>query len=173
MQQDCFSVSAPNDHIYIPVDHHSIKLSEPLDSNGLLKAIGSSAGMLDDSMRGTDATPANGQAIITSDENDTVLMTFNGDYTIENVCFDCRNVRLGIRCRRGTVTLKNCRLIDNSKSSTNNGISIAGRILLNILKEISELHRGRLKKTTKMLYFLFVNRWRQSHIGKFQHREFR
>lgn len=66
------------------------------------------------------------QAIVASEENDNILMIFNGDYTIENVCFDCRNVQLGIWCKRGTVTLNNCHLINDSKSSTSRGISIAG-----------------------------------------------
>lgn len=122
--QDCFGVSAPNDHIYIPIARHTIKLLEPLSSNGVLKAIGSN----EHHNNPNGGLMTNGQAIIASEEHDNVLLLFNGDYTIENVSFDCRNVRLGIRCRRGTVTLKNCRLIDSSKSSINNGISIAGRL---------------------------------------------
>lgn len=64
------------------------------------------------------------RAIIASEENDSTLMVFNGDYTLENVWLDCRNVRLGLRARHGTLTLKNCRLIGNVQSSTSVGIIV-------------------------------------------------
>lgn len=64
-------------------------------------------------------------AIIASEENDNALMVFNGDYTLENVWLDCRNVRLGVWVRHGTLTLKNCRLIGDSRSSTSNGVVVA------------------------------------------------
>lgn len=99
---------------------------EPLNSNGLLKAIGSADNNVIDSSDAIIKSKKHNQAIIATEENDNVLMIFNGDYTIENVCFDCRNVQLGIWCKRGTVTLKNCHLINDSKSSTSRGISIAG-----------------------------------------------
>lgn len=64
------------------------------------------------------------RAIIASQDNDNALMVFNGDYTLENVWLDCRNVRLGVWARHGTLTLKNCHLIGDSRSSTNNGIVV-------------------------------------------------
>lgn len=63
-------------------------------------------------------------AIIASEENDSTLMLFNGDYTLENVWLDCRNVRLGVWARRGILTLKNCHLIGDASSSTSNGIVV-------------------------------------------------
>lgn len=92
----------------------------------MLKAIGSADNNVIDSSDAIIKSKKHNQAIIATEENDNVLMIFNGDYTIENVCFDCRNVQLGIWCKRGTVTLKNCHLINDSKSSTSRGISIAG-----------------------------------------------
>lgn len=64
------------------------------------------------------------RAIIASDKNDNTLMVFNGDYTLENVWLDCRNVRLGVWIRHGTLTLKNCRLVGDAHSSTSNGIVV-------------------------------------------------
>lgn len=74
-------------------------------------------------------------AIIMSEDNDSTLLVFNGDYTIENVWLDCRNVRRGLWCRRGTITLKNCRIIGDEKSSTGNGVVVAGNINNNLILE--------------------------------------
>lgn len=109
------------DHIFIPPGLHSIKLLEPLNSNGHLEAI-------DNDENKESLLDATKNAILTCEENDIVFLTFNGDYTLENVTLDCRNVRLGIWCKYGTVTLKNCYLIGELNSSTSTGINIAGKI---------------------------------------------
>lgn len=54
-----------------------------------------------------------------------MLLTFNGDFTLENVTLDCRNVRLGIWCMRGTVILKNCYLIGDATSAIGNGVKVS------------------------------------------------
>lgn len=108
-----------------------IKFLEPLNSNGLLKAIVDKQKIITsvESLQkriGEELNPKK-DAIIISEEEDSTLLVFNGDYTIENITFDCRNVRLGLWCRSGVITLKNCVLIGNKKSSTGNAIVVAGR----------------------------------------------
>lgn len=108
-----------------------MKLLEPLNSNGMIKAIlNSDAAKENVSLMDPKAedvfSKLQDRAVIMSEENDNTLLVFNGDYTIEDVCFDCRNVRLGIWCKNGTVTLKNCLLIGEKSSSTGNGVVVAG-----------------------------------------------
>lgn len=101
---------------------------EPLNSVGSIKAI--LLREIDDMSPEEvvkaveNAKTEQNHAIIASEENDSTLMVFNGDYTLENVWLDCRNVRLGVWCRHGTITLKNCRLIGDPRSSTGNGIVV-------------------------------------------------
>lgn len=120
---------ATNDEIYIPSGRHRIKFMEPLKSAGSIKAIllNEIDNISQDKVVKAIESPQieQNRAIIVSEENDNALMVFNGDYTLENVWLDCRNVRLGVWARHGTLTLKNCRLIGDSRSSTSNGIVVA------------------------------------------------
>lgn len=108
-----------------------IKFLEPLNSNGLLKAIIEKQEIITSveslQKRIGEKLDATKDAIIVSEEEDSNLLVFNGDYVIENITFDCRNVRLGLWCRSGIITLKNCILIGNRNSSTGNGIVVAGK----------------------------------------------
>lgn len=104
--QNCLKLCMPRDYIYLPPGQHSVKWLEPLNSSGLLKAV-------------TTAT-------ITTEESDNVLLSINGDYTIENVILDCQQVRFGIWNKSGTITLKNCQLIGD-RSSSGIGIAITGK----------------------------------------------
>lgn len=117
----------------MPFGKHPIKLIEPLNSNGYIRAI-------DNDENKESPLDSTNNAVIACEENDSVLLTFNGDYTIESVTFDCRNVRLGIWCKSGTITLKNCCLIGDNKSSTCIGINVSGNnsifILCNELKHL-------------------------------------
>lgn len=112
------------DHIYLPVGRHDIKLLEPLNSNGLLKAV---SGEENNKIEfDANAIDLKGRTIITTEQSDNIFLSFNGDYKIENVILDCRQVRIGIWAKGGTVTLKNCQLIGDRSSSTAIGIGIAG-----------------------------------------------
>lgn len=118
-------VSVSRDYIYLPSIRHTIRLVEPLNSGGLLKAVyGEENNKIDSDSKILESME---KPIITPEESDNVFLSFNGDYTIENVILDCRQVRVGIWIKGGTVTLKNCRLIGDRKSSTGVGIAIAGR----------------------------------------------
>lgn len=116
---------ASRDRIYIPTSRHTIRLLESLNSGGILKGISNEENNQPD-FDSSKALESNEKPIIDSEENANMLLSFNGDYTIENVIIDCRQVRIGIWIKEGTVILKNCCLIGDRKSSTGIGIVIAG-----------------------------------------------
>lgn len=76
----------------------------------------------------TNVLESNEKAIVASEEVDNIFLSFNGDYTIENVIIDCQLVRVGIWTKGGTITLRNCQLIGDRSSSTGIGIAIAGKV---------------------------------------------
>lgn len=105
---------------------HSIKLLEPLNSGGILKA----AACMDENKAlefNIETSVPNDYTVLTTEETENVFVCFNGDYTIENVILDCRQARFGILIKAGTVTLKNCQLIGDRSSSTSIGIFITGK----------------------------------------------
>lgn len=116
---------ASRDYIYLPTGRHSIKWLEPLNSGGLLKAITS----VENNKTDSNGLESKENAIVTTEESDNVFLSFNGDYTIENVILDCRQVRVGIWTKGGTVTLKNCQLVGDRSSSVGIGIVIAGKMV--------------------------------------------
>lgn len=60
----------------------------------------------------------------------------NGNFTIENVVLDCRNVRNGIIIKNGEITLKNCKIIGDGSSSIHEGITVSGNSKLSLEKTI-------------------------------------
>lgn len=143
---------ASNDHIYLPPSRHIIRLLEPLNSGGLFKAFYSEENNkieFDSKILESNETP-----ILATDESDNVFLSFNGDYTIENVIIDCRQVRIGMWVKAGTVTFKNCRLIGDHKSSTGVGIAIAGKFFMIILLRFELKHRLYL-----FLHFIRIVSW--------------
>ena len=126
LEQDCLKTCAPRDYIYLPSGRHSIKWLEPLNAGGLIKAI---SGAENNKIAfDSNVLQSNEKAIFTCEESDNIFLSFNGDYTIENVVIDCQQVRVGIWTKGGTVTLKNCQLIGDRSSSTGIGIAIAGKM---------------------------------------------
>lgn len=121
--QDGFKKCAASDHVLLPFGLHKIKFFEPLNSNGYIKAIGSNENK-------ESFLDASKNAVIRCEEDDNVLLTFNGDFTLENVTLDCRNVRVGIWCMRGMVTLKNCYLIGDATSATGDGVKVSRKYQL-------------------------------------------
>lgn len=144
---------ASRDHIYIPTSRHTIRLLESLNSGGILKGISNEENNKPD-FDSSKALESNEKSIIASEENANMLMSFNGDYTIENVIIDCRQVRIGMWVKAGTVTFKNCRLIGDHKSSTGVGIAIAGKFFMIILLRFELKHRLYL-----FLHFIRIVSW--------------
>lgn len=54
------------------------------------------------------------------------LFVFDGDFTLDNIEFDCKNILAGIIVKHGILKMKNCRLIGNGKSSVQQGIMASG-----------------------------------------------
>lgn len=125
------------DQIYLPTGQQSIKLLEPLNSGGLLKAVA----CMDTNKTlefDIDALEPSDCTVLASKESENVFVCFNGDYTIENLILDCRQVRFGVLIKGGIVTLKNCHLIGDRSSSTGIGIFVTGKtcpLNLNTLHE--------------------------------------
>lgn len=129
--QDCLKICAPFDHIYIPVGKQKVNPVRVLNSNGSIKAIfdgPTSEAPVED----TEPNPAKA-AVIGPIEDDSFLLSFNGAYTLENVTLDCRNVRLGLWLRNGSVTLKNCILWGDAKSATSTGIRVSNGAILTLI----------------------------------------
>lgn len=63
---------------------------------------------------------------------------FNGNFTLENLILDCRNITCGIFVKSGHVTIKNCKLLGNGISSTQQGISCSGHSKLTIENSLVE-----------------------------------
>lgn len=93
--QEALNNCFPCDTIIIPSGCHTVKFYEHLNGNGSIK------GLLP--ITGTEPP-----TVITSKEDDNTLLKFDGDFLIENCTFDCRNVRVGLIIRSGTLTLRNC-----------------------------------------------------------------
>lgn len=68
---------------------------------------------------------ASKEAIIAPIEDESVLCAFSGDYTVENLTFDCRNVRTALWIRSGSVTLRNCFLFGDGRSATGIGVRVS------------------------------------------------
>lgn len=120
-----------SDKIFLPTGQHSVKLLEPLNSGGLLKAI--TCMDTNKSLEfNIDTSESKNSTVLTAVEAENIFLSFNGDYTIENLILDCRQVRFGILIKSGTVTLKNCHLIGDRSSSTGIGIFVAGNFFLHI-----------------------------------------
>ncbi|XP_062548501.1 protein nessun dorma isoform X2 [Armigeres subalbatus] len=110
--------------VYLPRGTHAIKFLEYLNGGGLLKAV--SAIRFVDVCREGQLHSIKGTAVISSKDDDSVLLTVDGDYCFENVMLDCVNVRTGVLIKQGNVTFKNCYLIGDAKSSTKQGLVVFG-----------------------------------------------
>lgn len=116
------------DRIYITAGSHPFKFLEALNSQGSITAInvgsGKSSNIAEKFENVEEALNDKKYALVSSEEEDSTLISFNGNYTLENITLDCRKVRLGLHCRFGTITLKNCILIGDKPSTTSVGILV-------------------------------------------------
>lgn len=67
-------------------------------------------------------------AILMSKGDDSVLLVIDGDFSIEHMTVDCRNVRTGLLLRNGNVLLRNCTIVGDAKSSTKIGFNLTGSL---------------------------------------------
>ncbi|XP_055858410.1 protein nessun dorma [Episyrphus balteatus] len=117
--QDVLNICNASDDIYLPPGRHSIKFLEYLNDDG--KIIG-----LDSSSVVASTDTNENEVVIMSLDDDTILLIFDGNFTLNNLTLDCRNIRSGILVKNGKVCLKNCKIIGDGKSSTQQGIMCSG-----------------------------------------------
>lgn len=113
-----------SDDLYLPPGKHQIKFLEYLNSAGSLRAI-SSVNFVEacerEKLQALEDIP-----IVSSKDDDSILLTIDGDYCFENIMLDCANVRTGVLVKRGNVTFKNCCLVGDPKSTTKQGVVVFG-----------------------------------------------
>lgn len=108
-------------NIYIPCGHHSIRFLEYLNSNGSIRSV------YEPILKVDNLNTEEHAAIIKSMNDDSILLTLDGDYMLENIVLDCHNVRTGLLIKNGNIILKNCVIIGDVNSSTKQGIVISGK----------------------------------------------
>lgn len=113
-----------SDELYLPPGKHMIKFLEYLNSAGSLRAI-SSINFVDACER-KKLEALKDVPIVSSKDDDSILLTIDGDYCFENIMLDCANVRTGVLVKRGNVTFKNCCLVGDPKSTTKQGVVVFG-----------------------------------------------
>lgn len=143
-------VSASYDHIYLPIGRHDVKLLMPLNSGGRLKAVPTLEQCT--SKVDTNKLQPTDKSIVTTEQNDNLFLSFNGDYAIENVVLDCRHVLYGLWIKSGTVILKNCLVIGDNSSSTNIGIFVTGKTF----HSFTYVYYFEFQSETKLVFSKFV-----------------
>ncbi|XP_055921308.1 protein nessun dorma [Eupeodes corollae] len=117
--QDVLNICNASDDIYLPPGRHSIKFLEYLNDDGKIIGLNSSSVFA--------ATDTNDdEVVIMSPDDDSILLIFDGDFTLTNITLDCRNIRSGILVKNGKVSLNNCKITGDGKSSTQQGIMCSG-----------------------------------------------
>ncbi|XP_011200342.2 protein nessun dorma [Bactrocera dorsalis] len=106
------------DCIYLSPGHHTVKFLENMADGGRL------CGLTTDKEKFTNSSDyfTKENVSISSSDEESVLFVFERSFTIENIVLDCRNVQTGILVKSGTLCLRNCILIGDGKTSTQQGI---------------------------------------------------
>lgn len=115
--QDVLSISQTNDDILLSPGQHTIKFLEHLNDNGSMKGLVAAEAIVAANQDSLSKVP-----VICSSDEDSTLLVIDGDYTLSHLVLDCRHVRRGILLRDGTLTLRNCRLLGDGRSSTQEAI---------------------------------------------------
>lgn len=127
--QQCLDTCLSNSHIYLPVGVHTIKFVEPVIGNGTLSALPSlpKDGVITIDDEG-DANKSNLDllTVVSSVEDDSRLLTFDGNTVVDGITFDCHKVRTGIYIRSGSVLFINCTFVGDEASSTKTGLVVNG-----------------------------------------------
>ncbi|XP_058061847.1 protein nessun dorma [Anopheles bellator] len=112
----------PNSDVYLPPgSQQDIRFLQYLNSGGSIRGVGT-ASFINDSEQALKTN-----AVVVSKDGDSVLLTIDGDFTLENIHFDCLNVRTGVMVKKGNVVFRNCSFAgDPPTSSTKQGILIFG-----------------------------------------------
>ncbi|XP_055546279.1 protein nessun dorma isoform X2 [Wyeomyia smithii] len=121
--QGALESSKSSDQIFLPPGRHSINFLEYLSNGGSIKAISPVPFVFinPNQLLFIEATAA-----VNSKNDDSILITIDGDYCFENILLDCANVRTGMLIKSGNVTFQNCYFAGDKKSTTKQGIVIFG-----------------------------------------------
>ncbi|XP_050088743.1 protein nessun dorma isoform X1 [Anopheles aquasalis] len=127
---------SPDSAIYLPAGtRQNIKFLAYLNSGGSFRGVGD-ANFLEDHEQAVKSNPT-----IASKDDDSVLLTIDGDFTLENIHFDCSNVRTGVMVKEGNVLFRNCCFTGDPTSSTKQGVVVFGNCKLTfencLIKEFS------------------------------------
>ncbi|XP_037953804.1 protein nessun dorma [Teleopsis dalmanni] len=109
--------------IFLSPGNHPIKFLEHLHS-GHIFGLPENSNFNESSLNVDQLTSTD--VVIYSSDAESVLLVLNGNFTFENIVFQCNKVRLCMVVKTGNLRLKNCRLIGNGKSSTQQGICCGG-----------------------------------------------
>lgn len=112
--------------IYVPSGLHTINFLELL--NDKITISGLRNGDVRQDCRAAEIDIDNDAVLMTKDD-DSVLLVVDGDFSIEHMTVDCRNVRTGLLLRNGNVRLRNCTIVGDAKSSTKIGFNITGSFI--------------------------------------------
>lgn len=123
--QQCLDTCLSDVTVYLPHGRHAIKFAEPLQ--GRLAIVGRHAANEANGNHAAAAAAVNADdgTWIDAMEDDSKLLTVDGDLRIDGVTFDCRRVRTGIQLRRGRLELRNCRFVGDKRSNTKCALTIA------------------------------------------------
>uniref|UniRef100_A0A182JM71 Beta_helix domain-containing protein n=1 Tax=Anopheles atroparvus TaxID=41427 RepID=A0A182JM71_ANOAO len=127
---------SPDSVVYLPPGtRQDIKFLEYLNNDGSFRGV-SEALFAEDFEAASKTNPT-----IASKDDDSVLLTIDGDFTLENIKLDCSNVRTGVVIKKGNVTFRNCCFTGDPSSSTKQGIVIFGNCSITfdrcLIKEFS------------------------------------
>uniref|UniRef100_A0A182MRN2 SHC SH2 domain-containing protein n=1 Tax=Anopheles culicifacies TaxID=139723 RepID=A0A182MRN2_9DIPT len=112
---------SPESAIYLPPGtRQDIKFLEYLNSGGSFRGV-CEAEFVNAYDLAIEENPT-----IVSKNDDSVLLTIDGDFTLENIRLDCANVRTGVVIKKGNITFRNCCFVGDPSSSTKQGIVIFG-----------------------------------------------
>ncbi|XP_050077168.1 protein nessun dorma [Anopheles maculipalpis] len=127
---------SPDSAIYLPHGtRQDIKFLEYLSGGGSFRGV-SNVSFVEEYDLATKMNP-----VIVSKNDDSVLLTIDGDFTLENIRLDCSNVRTGVVIKQGNIVFRNCCLTGDPSSSTKQGIVIFGNCTITfdrcVIKEFS------------------------------------
>lgn len=110
LQDALMKAQSSSDMIIIPHSVQAINFPLAMEDGGVMRAL----------------QDGDLQAIVASEFEEQHLFVC-GNYQFESITLDCRNVDVGIAVKAGaTVVLKNCVIIGEKQSSTNQGICVRG-----------------------------------------------
>lgn len=137
--QGALNKCLPSSKLYLPPGKHLIKFLEYLNNGGAMAGI--SPVQYVDAVEADKLNAVEEKVLVTSRDNDSVLLTVDGDYCFDNLLLDCSNVRTGVLVKRGNVLFRNCCLVGDPKSTTKQAVVVFGNSTIRfercVLKDFS------------------------------------